>query len=322
MLELLEGLPGSGKSYFLASERVVPWIKAGRRVYVFLEGVYVDRLAALLGVPEKELAAQVTNWYPDAGQVLRELPHVEPNSAVVLDEIQGLARAKEKLPAEVALFLEKHRHTGVDITATCQNWKQVTSTVTRLVEVTYKFHRMDRFGLGKRYYCKVRGNCEEEEVIRTFVGKYDPKWYGFYSSYAGSGVRETVRRESIMKSGMMIAAVAGAVIAGYVMFGGETGRRGMTVQAAVGKAVTERAPVPAMGVVEAVQAEPLASVPVAVEIRIVGGIGTEGGEWRYVLASGEALTAAQISGRYGVRVREFEGGGVKRLMGPGVSYGQ
>ena len=39
MIEMLEGVPGSGKSYYAVSERLLKWVRAGRRVYVFVDGL-------------------------------------------------------------------------------------------------------------------------------------------------------------------------------------------------------------------------------------------------------------------------------------------
>ncbi len=50
MIEMLEGVPGSGKSYYAVSERLLKWVRAGRRVYVFVDGFYLDRLALFEGV--------------------------------------------------------------------------------------------------------------------------------------------------------------------------------------------------------------------------------------------------------------------------------
>jgi len=49
VIELLEGVPGSGKSYYAVSARRLKWVRAGRRVYVYVEGFYLDRLALFEG---------------------------------------------------------------------------------------------------------------------------------------------------------------------------------------------------------------------------------------------------------------------------------
>lgn len=46
MIEMLEGVPGSGKSYHAVADKLLPWLRAGRRLYVAIDGIYLDRLAA------------------------------------------------------------------------------------------------------------------------------------------------------------------------------------------------------------------------------------------------------------------------------------
>src|SRR5574340_1174297 len=58
-------------------------------------------------------------------------------------------------------------------------------------------------------------------------------------------------------------------------------------------------------------------------VRILGGAGMSKNRqgWRYLLDSGEILTAAQITGRYGLSVSEVYEDGSMRLIGEGVFYG-
>ena len=93
--------------------------------------------------------------------------------------------------------------------------------MNRLVEATTKFRRLDRFGLKNRYQASVRGNPEELEVIRMFSGKYEPKLYAYYSSYASASVRETARGGSMLKSPTLIIGVLGLLVAvAWFAFGG------------------------------------------------------------------------------------------------------
>jgi zona occludens toxin (predicted ATPase) len=103
----------------------------------------------------------------------------------------------------------------------CQQYGQVTLGVNRLVEATTKFRRLDRFGLKNRYQASVRGNPEELEVIRMFSGKYEPKLYAYYSSYALASVRETARGGSMLKSPTLLIGALGLVVAiAWFAFGG------------------------------------------------------------------------------------------------------
>lgn len=42
MIELYEGVPGSGKSYHGIAEKFLPWVRQGRRLYIYVDGIYLD----------------------------------------------------------------------------------------------------------------------------------------------------------------------------------------------------------------------------------------------------------------------------------------
>ena len=170
MIELYEGVPGSGKSYNCVKDKLLPWVRHGRRLYVYVDGIYLDRLATFEGKDHAELAKQITCWTQSA-EVLAGLLTLEPGSAVIIDECQTLFRSQTRVDAEVLRLLEMHRHYGLDLVLMCQDYRQMTQSVTRLVEVTTKFRRLDRVGMSNRYQGFVRGNPEETEVIRKWIGK-------------------------------------------------------------------------------------------------------------------------------------------------------
>jgi zona occludens toxin (predicted ATPase) len=85
MIELYEGVPGSGKSYHAICEKFLPWVKQGRRLYIAVDGIYLDRLALFTGIELAALEQQITIW-KDSVEVLQAFPHVEPGSAVIIDE--------------------------------------------------------------------------------------------------------------------------------------------------------------------------------------------------------------------------------------------
>ena len=39
MIELYEGVPGSGKSYNCVKDKFLPWLRHGRRLYVYIDGI-------------------------------------------------------------------------------------------------------------------------------------------------------------------------------------------------------------------------------------------------------------------------------------------
>ncbi len=323
MIEMLEGVPGSGKSYYAVSERLLKWVRAGRRVYVFVEGFYLDRLALFEGVDLAVLEQQITLWH-SGEEVKAGLLHVEPGSAVLIDEVQTLFRSKDKTDPVLLRWLETHRHRGIDLVLMCQQYGQVTLGVNRLVEVTTKFRRLDRFGLKNRYQASVRGNPEELEVIRMFSGKYEPKLYAYYSSYSSATVRETARGGSMLKSPTLLVGGLGLVVAvGWFAFGGWlSGAK--PVQSAAVSNLSPPPPLPAAPVSQAVVTVPVAVPSTLRPIRIQGGMTTiRGGkvEWLWVSDEGHLMTEDEIAGESGGTVSSRMVRGVRVLAGTGVMYG-
>jgi len=311
MIELFEGVPGSGKSYNCVKEKLLPWLRRGRRLYVYIDGIYLDRLATFEGLDEADVKKQITVWTEPA-EVLAGLLNLEPGSAVIIDECQTLFRSQTRVDADVLRLLETHRHYGLDIVLMCQDFRQVTQSVTRLVEVTTKFRRLDRLGVKNRYQGFVRGNPEEVEVIRKWVGKYDPKVYAYYSSYAAAAVKEQRQMKHAMGSVTVLAGVIGLVLAGWWFVWGDwlgSGPRSAEAGPARNDVVMkERAEAPAIK-----------------PIRIVGGVGyvpagKKREEWRYLTEDGLMLTVSEIAALSGGTVSEVKNGRLRKLVGPGVVW--
>lgn len=117
MIEMLEGVPGSGKSYYAVTERLLKWVRAGRRIYAYVDGFYLDRLSLFEGRPLEELERQITLW-KSAQEVKDGLVLVEAGSAVLIDEVQTVFRSREKHEPELLRWLETHRHKGIDLVFT------------------------------------------------------------------------------------------------------------------------------------------------------------------------------------------------------------
>ncbi len=331
MIELYEGVPGSGKSYHAICEKFLPWVKQGRRLYIAVDGIYLDRLSLFTGIELSVLEQQITIW-KDSVEVLQAFPHVEPGSAVIIDEAQTVFRSMQKVEPGLLRWLETHRHYGVDILLMSQDFRQMSQGVTRLIEATVKFRKLAFVGLSKKYQGKVRGNPEDNEVIRAFVGTYSPAIYAYYSSYASSAIREEKRSHTVFKSARIAIGIAAGLFAISLMVWRPWSSLSSTKPASAAgsppaPSMTVGAPVlgssnlltPFGMAPQAPAASPVPKRPV----RILGGAGMSKDRqgWRYLLDSGEILTAAQITGRYGVSVSEVYEEGSMRLIGEGVFYG-
>jgi zona occludens toxin len=326
MITLLEGTPGSGKSYYAVADYLLPWLRAGRRLYVAVDGFYLDRLALFEGRPLPELHKQVTLW-TDRTAIPSLLLSIEPGSAVCLDEAQTIFRAKEKVPGEILRWLETHRHYGVDLILMAQDYRQLTSGVTRLVESTIKFRRMERFGMRKRFQGFVRGNPEETEVIRTLIGRYDPKIYAYYSSYATGGITEERRMKTIMSSPLLLIGLFGLVGAlGFIGWGTWfSGTKPSGAQLPAPPTASKPGllhPAESQPVIDSI-APPSVTSPSLVtqeRLRIEGGI-VMNGQAYWVDAQGRILTAGQIAALVGAPVTEQILNGVPSVVSDRIVWG-
>ncbi|HAP42369.1 MAG TPA: hypothetical protein DCQ94_21845 [Nitrospira sp.] len=331
MIELYEGVPGSGKSYHAICEKFLPWVKQGRRLYIAVDGIYLDRLSLFTGIELETLEQQITIW-KDSVEVLQAFQHVEPGSAVIIDEAQTVFRSMQKVEPGLLRWLETHRHYGVDILLMSQDFRQMSQGVTRLIEATVKFRKLAFVGLSKKYQGKVRGNPEDHEVIRAFVGTYSPAIYAYYSSYASAAIREEKRSHTVFKSARVAIGIAAGLFAiGLMVWRPWSSLSSSKPASAVGstpvQTTTVEAPVSASGsLLNPLGMSPPAPVTSPVvkrPVRILGGAGMSKDRqgWRYLLDSGEILTATQITGRYGLSVSEVYEDGSMRLIGEGVFYG-
>ena len=322
MIEMLEGVPGSGKSYYAVAERFLTWLRANRKIYIYVDGIYLDRLGAFEGRTVEDLSKQVIVWQtPD--EVQAGLLQVESGSAVIIDEAQTIFRSREKVEAELLRMLETHRHKGIDLVLICQQYGQMTLGVVRLVEVTTRFRRLDRFGLKGRYQAQVRGNPEETEVIRMFTGKYSPALYAYYSSYSDAAVRESARGGSLLKSPTVLLGLLG--FCGAVLWFGTghwlTPSTDVLERQAQRNVKSPPPPVPSAPTSGAPPSNPLPEIH---PVRIQGGMeALVNGQtqWLYVSETGQILTDDEIASKSGGVVIARMERGVLVLSGSGVIWG-
>ncbi|TAJ27899.1 MAG: hypothetical protein EPO64_05080, partial [Nitrospirae bacterium] len=218
MIELFEGVPGSGKNYYAVADTFLPAVKKGHRIYIYVDGIYLDRLARFTGMAQTELESQITVW-KDPLDVLTMHETVEPHALVMIDEAQTVFRAMERVDKKLLRWLETHRHYGVDVLLCCQDYKQMASGMTRLVESTIEFKRLAVFGLQRHAQARVRGNPDDDrlQLIRKFPVKYQPTLYAYYSSYALAAITEEKRAHHVFKSAQVVVGIAASLFVAAVM---------------------------------------------------------------------------------------------------------
>lgn len=181
------GLPGSGKSYGVVENVILPAMENGRHI--------VTNLPLKVGT--------LTDEYPDAkitqfSQVEEEFFNLEsyPGAIWVVDEAHHYWPSGLKMnqvSAEIKAFFTEHRHSvgsdgkTTEIVIVTQDLAQVAAFVRGLVEDTYRASKLSALGMSKKYRVDIfqgaaTGN-KPSGHYRQLYGTYKQEVFRFYRSH-------------------------------------------------------------------------------------------------------------------------------------------
>lgn len=210
MIFVHEGLPRSGKSYEAVLYHIVPALKAGRHVFVRVNGVgeELDNMAAYVGQPVEKLRElvhvmgdqEVAEWLVcdtnnDGSMVF---PHIPQGALVVVDEAQEYwPTGRANLPERVAKFFSKHGHASLDIVLQTQDVKDLHRLVVRRVAKKNTYTKLDSLGADTKYSVRffVATGTGKFESMGTETRTYDPVVWGLYH-----GVQPGVEENAVYKA--------------------------------------------------------------------------------------------------------------------------
>lgn len=228
------GPPGSGKSYALVEQVIVPGVLAGRRVLTNVAGVDPDKVfrycAERVDDPTKlgevilfdGRTATQGGFFPTE-TISDADTFVKGGDLIVFDEWRLYWPRRGNLPSpELEPFLRWHRHLcdprGVtcDVAIASQLATDVHQDFRGLIERSYKFKKLKAVGLSKAYAWDVfEGHLQPKGgAYAKGNGTYKDEITALYSSYATDGKAmelQTDKRASIFKGWLPYAIVGGVV---------------------------------------------------------------------------------------------------------------
>lgn len=226
------GEPGSGKTYEVVSEVILPALREGRRVVSNVRGLNYDEIRAYLLVDCGVAAEQIGTLHlvdvaaPGGEDFFytegNPAAVVQPGDLLVLDECWrwfGKGMAINKAMFE---FFRMHRQyvdakgVSCDVVLISQSIQDIDRKVLVVIEKHFRMEKYKAFGSKTRYSVemfngyRVSGNAR----VRLLVRKYNPRFFPFYSSYAGKGgdEREVDKRFNIWKSPFFLVGMPCAVV--------------------------------------------------------------------------------------------------------------
>jgi len=217
----LEGIPGSGKSYEGVVFQILAALKDGRQVitnwpliveaFVVLDAAYAQQIV-LRTAPEPCRGV----WRPEnankPGAPVFELfedGHTEPAPDKVLpfgwvwDFYSDFKDAKGRGPLfavdechvpfpklgtdpEVVQWFKLHRHFNTDVLLSTQNFRDMDQTIARLMHTMIRVRKADVLGRKQEYIRRVFGGYRGGLVAES-IRPYEPQYFKLYKSHTQSG---------------------------------------------------------------------------------------------------------------------------------------
>jgi len=221
------GLPGSGKSYGVIENVILPALRDGRPVFTNIP----MNLASVGADFDIELLFPLAN--DDLKKSGAEFWLGIPGGAViVLDEVWRIWPAGLKaadIPDYQKEFLAEHRHkTGLngltqEIVLVVQDLAQIANYVRGLVDTTYVAVKLDKVGAKNKYRIDVypgsqKGPNYPKNPLSAYYGAYKKEVYKYYISHTKTETglpgmervldnRATIWRHPMIRFGLPVAVV-------------------------------------------------------------------------------------------------------------------
>ncbi|QPS10796.1 zonular occludens toxin [Delftia acidovorans] len=229
MINGLEGIPGSGKSYEAVAYHVLPALRSGRKVITNLP-LIIDAFVAIdpawreLIEVRTRPAPRIGDW--DASNIAEreafqiwtdrepqpQPEHISTFGTVwdfystwrndkgqgplyVVDEchvpLPKPERGSPGTPVEVVQWFKLHRHFNADVLLMTQKFRDVDQGIAGIIATLIKCRKADVLGNKNEYIRKVHAGYRGGEIQRN-IRKYESKYFGLYKSNTQSnGSAET-----------------------------------------------------------------------------------------------------------------------------------
>lgn len=204
-LRIVDGVPGSGKTYFAVNHLVENYIKKNKNVLVItnIEDLLIDHVSLDDLLKEKSLKEIFSDTY------FKELNEKHPDKQliVLIDECQRYFH-KKFYDVDVFYFFQYHRHLGIDIYLVTQNEKLLPLQLTSLAEVLIHAQPRSTSIIGEmKYVVKVSGEAVDRQVLKPKQAVFD--LYKSMQKQEGEKVKNPFKK-------YFIVAVLILLVSGYV----------------------------------------------------------------------------------------------------------
>lgn len=227
---LYYGKVGDGKTHEVVLSEILPAVRDGRLMYVYMDGLDPRRLGQFAG-----RSANVRLWdNVDQVRAACSLPvddrdgaelTIERGALIVIDEAQLVwdAREWQKTGKNAMAFFEYHRHFGFDVILITQAPGRLDKGLVRLANecLHVKNLRFLSVWLGRRYVVNVRQSSGDRDPVATMRRTFDTNVFACYRSQV-TAVRRSAKVHGRGIGGPMLwgPAFAALALVFYIRGGG------------------------------------------------------------------------------------------------------
>lgn len=273
------GMPGSGKSYDVVANQILPALKSGRTVVTNVP-LRLDAVRAV--VPDPDVREFPTEQIQASPELIDQ--YAIPGCVLVLDEVWRLWPAGQKahqVPEPFRKLLAEHRHmvdaneNSTQIVLVTQDLAQIGAFARQLVEQTFYHTKLTHVGASGSYRVDIyQGpqtgpNPPKQARLREIFGRYSKDVFALYESHTqrtnkldgtgGANEKSADRRGVIWKRpGFILGGVVCVALVAWAVptIGRVLGGKDEGAQSAASGATGARAVPPSMSRNQAVSVPP------------------------------------------------------------------
>jgi len=183
---ILEGIPGSGKSYSCVKDFILPAVKVGREIYTNIDGIDVELICKYLKVDYDDYRDKFHYLDESAEDTYykKDIIDTNHNALIVVDEAHKFYGSRDfsKFTNELQHFYAFHRHYGIDIVLISQTVDSIDKWIRCRTEKIVRYRKMSLLGISSKFVSTIVDPFTLENLDRK-VHTYQSYVFNFYTSY-------------------------------------------------------------------------------------------------------------------------------------------
>jgi len=199
-VQILTGVPGTGKTLYGIQKYIIPELKRGNKVYSNIDGLYLPRISILFDID----IVNLERCFVSLKKPERFWEELDKNAMCVLDESQNIFNNRDwqnENNKDCIAYLMKHRHYGHQVILICPTVEALDAGIRRVCEFTYKHKSFSMLGQKKTVKCAVFTQANlGVEPLKTFTWHHDTRIYDCYKSYFDEGTTEVKPKIALFRN--------------------------------------------------------------------------------------------------------------------------